>query len=116
MGKILGFLLLSVLPLLPQLISAIVTRAAISIGFGTATYVGLDMVFTSLIAKLQSSTSGLPTEVIMMIGLIGIDDAINIALSAGFAVLTFKGMTRMGQARKAVWRKPGDNSPYDWGA
>ncbi len=116
MARIIGFLFLTVIPLLPQLISAFVTRAAVSLGFGTATFLGLDSLFDSLISKIQSSTSGLPAEVIQMIGLIGIDDAINIALSAGFALLTFKGLTRMGSARVAVWRKPGDKSPMDWSA
>ncbi|TOK50305.1 DUF2523 family protein [Vibrio parahaemolyticus] len=116
MARILAFLFLTVIPLLPQLISAVLTRAAISLGFGTATFVGLNLLFESVIAKLSASTSGLPAEVIQMIGLIGIDDAFNIMLSAGFALLTFKGLTRAGGARVAVWRKPGDKNPIDWGA
>ncbi|ELB1511291.1 MULTISPECIES: DUF2523 family protein [Vibrio harveyi group] len=119
MAKILGFLFLTVIPLLPQLITAIVTRAAVSLGFGTATFFGVDMVFDSVISKLSSSLSGLPAEIVMMIGLVGIDDALNIMLSAGFTLFVFKGLTAVaGRAsiRNSVWRKPGDNSEINWGA
>ncbi|HCE3306100.1 TPA: DUF2523 domain-containing protein [Vibrio parahaemolyticus] len=119
MGKILGFLFLTVIPLLPQLIAAVVTRAAVSLGFGTATFFGVDLVFEGVITKLSASTSGLPAEVIMMIGLVGIDDALNIMLSAGFTLFVFKGLTAAaGRAsvRNSVWRKPGDNSEINWGA
>ncbi len=55
----------------------------------------------------------------MMIGLVGIDDALNIMLSAGFTLFVFKGLTAAaGRAsvRNSVWRKPGDNSEINWGA
>ncbi|HDM8168474.1 TPA: DUF2523 domain-containing protein [Vibrio harveyi] len=116
MARILAFLFMTVLPLLPQLITAIVTRAAISLGFGTAAFMGLGNLFESVIAQVSASSSALPSNVVMMIGLIGLDDAFNIYLSAGFALLVFKGLTRAGGARVAVWRKPGDKSEIDWGA
>lgn len=116
MGRLLSWLFLTALPLMPQLISAIATRVAIAIGFGTASYVGLSSVFDSVLSELSSITSLLPPQVISMIGLIGIPDGINIMLSAGSALLVFKGMNAAGQMRRSVWRKPGSTDPMNWEA
>lgn len=119
MARIIAFLFLTVIPLLPQLITAVVTRAAIAVGFGTVSYVGFDILFDSIFSTVTDNLSGLPSDIVTMIRLVGITDGINIALSAGFALLSFKGMSAVaGRAniRKRIWRKPGDESDMDWGA
>jgi hypothetical protein len=116
MPKLIAFLFMSVIPLLPQLITSIVSKAAVALGFGTATFFGLNLLFEQVLTKIGASASGLPKEVLMMIGLVGVDDAINIFCSAGVALFTLKGMNAMGKVRTAVWRKPGDKSPIEWGA
>lgn len=116
MPQIIAFLFLSVIPLLPALIMSVVSRAAIALGFGTAAYGGFNLIFDNILQRLASTSSGLPSEIINMIGLVGIPEAFNIVLSAGFALLVFKGMSRSGNVRNMVWRKPGDKSPMDWGA
>ncbi len=120
MPHIIAFLFLTIVPLLPHLITAIVTRSAVALGFGTASYFGIDLLFETVLAKLSDSTSGLPADVVLMIGLIGIDDAFNIMLSAGFALFVFKGLSvAAGRAtvRNSVWRKPGTADKItDWGA
>ncbi|WP_027695284.1 DUF2523 family protein [Vibrio litoralis] len=119
MARIIAFLFLTVIPLLPQLITAVVTRAALAVGFGTASYVGFDILFDNVLSTVTDSLSGLPSDIVTMIRLVGIPTGINIALSSGFALLTFKGMSAIsGRAniRKRIWRKPGDNSEMDWGA
>ncbi|TQP79886.1 DUF2523 domain-containing protein [Vibrio cholerae] len=116
MPHFIAFLFMTILPLAPALLAALATRVAVSIGFGTATYVGVNLIFDRIFDKIQNEVGGLPANVIQMIGLIGITDAINIVMSAAFALLTFKGMNKLGQARTVVWRKPGDKSPIDWSA
>lgn len=116
MPHFITYLFITILPFIPQLLSSLVVRGAVTLGMGTASFYGVNLIFDSILSKLQSELSGLPSNVINMIALVGIPDAINIALSAGFALLTFKGMSKMGQMRKVVWRKGGDKSPIDWGA
>lgn len=116
MPKLLAFLFMSIIPLMPQLITSMVSRAAVALGFGTATFFGLNLLFEKVLTEIGSAASGLPKEVLMMIGLVGIDDAINIFCSAGVALFTLKGMNALGKARTSVWRKPGDKSPIEWGA
>ncbi|WP_064608540.1 DUF2523 domain-containing protein [Photobacterium sp. J15] len=116
MARVLSFLFLTVIPVMPQLISAIASRVAISLGFGTVAYSGMSVIFDKLIAEISSSTSGLPANVVSMIALVGVPDAMNIMFSAGFTLLVFKGMSRMGNFRRMVWRKPGDKDPIDWSA
>lgn len=115
MGKIISFLFITIIPLLPTLISAVVTRVAISLGFGTVTYMGFDALFETIMTKLKSTFNGIPSATLEIIGLIGIHESLNLTLSAGFALLMFKGMNKMGQARSMVWRKPGSKDPIDWG-
>lgn len=116
MARVISFLFLTIIPLLPSLINAIVVRGAISLGMGTVAFSGIDLIFETVLSELSRLTSGLSSEVIAMIGLVGVADGVNIMLSAGFALLVFKGMNKMGQARRQVWRKPGDKSDIDWGA
>lgn len=116
MPHFIAFLFMTIIPLVPALLSALVVRVTATIGLGSVTYLGLTLVFDKILAKMQSELTGLPANVVQMIGLIGIPDGINTILSAGFALLCFKGMNKLGQARTVVWRKPGDKSPIDWSA
>lgn len=108
--------LASVFPFLAQFLTATVARVAVAVGFGTVTYAGVGLIFDSIIDKLNSSTGVLPAHIATFIHLLGIDTALNIMMSSGFALMVLKGASRAGDMRKTVWRKPGDKSDVDWGA
>ncbi|MFA0156108.1 DUF2523 family protein [Vibrio sp. 10N.261.46.A3] len=95
-------------------LGATVTRAAISLGFGTVVYQGVGFIFDTVIAQVNSSMGDLPYILVQFVHLLGIDTAINIGLSAGFALMVLKGMSSNMSLRKQVWRKGGDNSTSEW--
>lgn len=106
----------AVFPFLAQFLTASVARIAVAVGFGTATFAGVGLIFDSIIEKINSSGSLLLPHIATFIHLLGIDTALNIIMSAGFALMILKGASRAGDMRKVVWRKPGDKSDVDWGA
>lgn len=108
--------LASVFPFFTQFLGATVSRVAVAVGFGTVTFAGVGLVFDAIIAKLNASTVSLAPDIATFIHLLGIDTALNIGMSAGFALMVFKGANRLGDRRSMVWRKPGDKSDVDWGA
>ena len=106
----------SLTPFLAQFLVASTARIAVTLGFSTVAFVGIGLVFDTIIDKLNASTSVLSPHIATFITLLGIDTAINIMLSAGVFVMVLKGMGRNGDMRKTAWRKPGDKSNVDWGA
>ncbi|MBO1271196.1 DUF2523 domain-containing protein [Shewanella sp. 4t3-1-2LB] len=109
-------LLVSIFPFLAATISAMVARIAVSLGFGTVTYFGVNLIFDKVIERLNSSQNFIYPQVATFIHLLGIDTAINIMLSAGVGLLVLKGVSKTGEMRKSVWRKPGDKTPISWDA
>jgi hypothetical protein len=108
--------LASVFPYVAQFIGASITRVVVSLGFGTVAFAGVGFIFDTIIDKLNTSTNAVTPLVAQFIHLAGIDTAINILLSAGFALLVLKGTNKAGSMRKQVWRKPGDKSDVSWDA
>lgn len=106
----------SIFPFLSGLVTATVGRVAVALGFGTVTFMGVGLIFDKILDKLNAATTTLPPLVATFIHLCGIDTAINIMMSTGFALLVLKGANRAGNSRQMVWRKPGDKSDVDWGA
>ncbi|AXQ65916.1 MAG: protein of unknown function DUF2523 [Inoviridae sp.] len=108
--------LASVVPFFAQFLTASVARVAVAVGFGTVAYAGVGLIFDSIIQKLNASTNLLSPHIATFIHLLGIDTALNIIMSAGFALMVLKGANKAGDIRKSVWRKPGDKSDVDWSA
>jgi hypothetical protein len=108
--------LASVFPFLAQFLTATVARVAVAAGFGTVAYMGVGLIFDGIITKLNASTNVLTPHIATFIHLLGIDTALNIIMSAGFALMVLKGANKAGDIRKSVWRKPGDKSDVEWGA
>ncbi len=106
----------SIFPFLAQFLVASTARVAVALGFGTVAFAGVGLIFDSIIDKLNASTNVLNPHIATFIHLLGIDTAINIALSAATFLMVLKGANRNGDIRKTAWRKPGDKSDVDWGA
>lgn len=114
--QFLPLFLASIFPFLAQFLTASVARVAIALGFGTVSYAGVGFIFDTIIAKLNSSSLLLMPHVATFIHLMGIDTAMNIAMSAGATLMVMKGVSKSGYSRQMVWRRPGDKSPVDWSA
>ncbi|WP_305829481.1 DUF2523 domain-containing protein [Photobacterium leiognathi] len=99
----------------PALIGSTVANVATGIGMGTVLFVGFDFAIDSVISKINSNFAGIPADVITMIDLVGLPDALNIMLSGAFTLLVIKGLNNKG-LRKQVWRKPGDKNDMNWEA
>ncbi|AXH76363.1 MAG: protein of unknown function DUF2523 [Inoviridae sp.] len=96
----------SLVPFFIRFIGASAVATITSMGVGFITFTGLHVLVDHVLEKLQSSLTGLPSVIVSFIGLTGIDTAINIVLSAAFALLVLKGVTKSGSLTNQVWRKP----------
>ncbi|WAX22038.1 minor head protein [Shewanella phage Dolos] len=108
--------LASIFPFLAQFLTASVARVAVALGFGTVTYAGVGFIFDEIISKLNASANFVFPHIATFIHLLGIDTALNIAMSSAVALMVLKGVSKSGYSRQLVWRKPGDKSPVDWSA
>lgn len=101
----LGLLLISVLG---YGIKELVIRAAIALGFGIATTFGMYALFDQVEAHFQAQLSGLPADVLAMLGIMQIDVAFTLILSAAAAKQVILGWNRLTDSRTGrVWQAPG---------
>lgn len=62
-----------------------------AVGIGLVTYQGMDLLFNALQSEVQSRLSGLPSDMVQILGLLKIDVAIQIIFASYVSALTFKG-------------------------
>lgn len=67
---------------LVALVPVLVAKAIIALGIGVVSYTGINALFTGIEALVRNSFSGIPSQYIGLIGLCGVDVAVNITLSA----------------------------------
>ncbi|AXH77773.1 MAG: protein of unknown function DUF2523 [Inoviridae sp.] len=104
-------------PYFIRFIGASLVSVVSSIGVGFITFTGLNSLIDHVISKLQGSLTGLPNLIVNFISLTGIDTAVNICLSAAFALMMLKGMSKVGSLTNQVWRKPSSKiSTGSWDA
>jgi uncharacterized protein DUF2523 len=84
------------------------TRVVIALGFSLVTFAGVSVGVNAATALIVSNWAGLPSDVVGVLELMKIPDAINVILSAWVGALGVKGLTAAGQLKRAVWR-PGQS-------
>ena len=99
----------SALPFLAGYLGASGSQFLISLGFGVTVFSGFNYATSLLIESMVASMSGLPTAFIQLLGLMWVDKALNLLLSAGVTLLTLKGL-RGGVMMRQTWWKPGQKS------
>lgn len=99
-----GFIVAWLLALGPIFTNAI-ARVALAFGVGFAVYSGLDVALDQVKAVALSSYSGLPANVVSMLGLLRVDQALNLILSAVSVRFVLEGLTG-GGLRKMVFKEP----------
>lgn len=91
--------LAAVLPLIARflalVVSGLVFRALATLGFAYLTYTGIGSLVESIESSVRATFSGLPSEVMAIMGLAKVDVALNIMLTAIVARLVLAGMDRV---------------------
>lgn len=99
-----GFIVAWLLALGPIFTNAI-ARVALAFGVGFAVYTGMDAVLDQVHSLALAQYGALPSAVVGMLGLMRVDQALNLILSAVAVRLTLEGLTG-GGLRKLVWKEP----------
>lgn len=81
---------------------ALVTQVLVALGVSVVTYTGVDLTLTFVKSQALSGVNGLPSEIVSLLGYMGVGKFINIIFSALVARLTLSGMS--GGSLK-VWSK-----------
>lgn len=68
----------------------LVARIMLSIGVGVISYTGIDATLNAFFDKINTSWSGIPSNVIAICGIAGIDVFITIVASAYMSSITFR--------------------------
>lgn len=101
MPPFIAALLLGLAPIL----SNVLAKVILAFGVGFAVYTGVDVALTTVKGVASSSWSGLPASVLGMLGLLRVDQALNLVLSAVTVRFVLEGMTG-GGLRKLIWKAP----------
>jgi hypothetical protein len=73
----------------------LVARIFLALGLGFVTYVGLSAVLDQFSAALRSELTGLPADLVGLIGLTDLDIVINLVISAYSARLAISQLTKI---------------------
>lgn len=93
------------LPFIAGYIGATGIQFLLSIGFGIATFTGVDLLINQLFVIAMSAFDGVPSTIIHMLGFLWVDKAFNLILSSGMTLLTMKGL-RAGSITRSGFSKP----------
>ena len=105
MGYILSFIVSIIVPVAWLLLRGL--------GVGVVTYYGLDTLIDHLAAQLQANFEGMPVAMFQIMSLMGIPEAINIALSFMTTIMVIKGISFFnGRPKQSVsfWKGLGGSS------
>lgn len=90
---------------LAPILTGVLAKLLLAFGVGFAVYSGLDVALTEVKGVASSAWGGLPASVIGMLGLMRVDQALNLVLSAVSVRFVLEGMTG-GGLRKLIWKAP----------
>lgn len=79
---------------LSSIVGPLAAKILTSIGLGAVTYVGITALLTTVRMYLISNIGGIPGDIAMLFGLLKVDIAINIMLSAVTARAVIAGMNK----------------------
>jgi hypothetical protein len=86
----------------------LLTRALIALGFSLVSFTGITIGFNAVWNTASASWSGLPVDVLTVLTMMKIPNALNVIVSAYAGALAVKGLTAAGSLKRAVWR-PGQS-------
>lgn len=77
---------------LSSIVGPLAAKILTSLGIGAITYVGITALLATVRSELLGSVTGMPADVLALFGLIKLDIAVNIMLSAVAARAALSGM------------------------
>lgn len=77
---------------LASLITPLIARILKALGLSLITYVGVDTLTDRLLQEISTQFQGLPANIAGMVGLLSIDTAITIIISAHVAAISLQGI------------------------
>lgn len=80
------------LPAIATFFGTSITQLLIGMGFSITTFTGFNVLTEKLILAATSGFSGLTGDLAAILGLMWVDKAINMMLSAGVGLMTIKGL------------------------
>lgn len=86
-----------------SVVSSVAFQVLIALGIGFVTFTGISVGLTSLHDFAVSQWTALPVAVLQVLGLVKVDQALNLIISAAAARFTLQGLTG-GGIRKLVWK------------
>jgi len=75
-------------------IVGLVVRALVGIGFTIVAYVGISTLWDTVTAGIWSNLSGAGASILSILVMARVDDAMQVVLSAGFSVITWRGLAQ----------------------
>ncbi|MEL7308475.1 MAG: DUF2523 family protein [Pseudomonadota bacterium] len=93
------------MPMIAGYLGATAVQLGVSVGFGIATFTGVDLAIDYMMDAAVSAVGDIPARGVQMLGYLWVDKAFNLIFSSGTALLTLKGI-RGGVATRQVWTKP----------
>lgn len=90
---------------LAPILTNVFFQILLSLGVGFVTFTGMSVALGNLHTFAASQWSGLPSAVLQVLGLLRVDQALNLLISAATVRFTLQGLTG-GGLRKMIWKQP----------
>lgn len=74
------------------ILSGVIARVLLTLGLGIATYYGVQTLIDKLNNYVAGAFGNVGSDVVQIVGLLGLDEAMTVMLSAYVAVLTINGI------------------------
>ncbi len=85
------------------IVKFLVGRIIIALGIGFVSYVGIDLLLDQAKGYILSMYTGLPTDMLAILGIMHVDEAINIIISSIAAKLIVSGLCAAGGIKKLTF-------------
>lgn len=95
-------LILAWLAALGPVVLPLVRRVLFGLGIGAVAFSGIDALWSSVQSEIWSNLGSTSASVLAVLGMARVDDAIKVVLSAGSAVMVWKGLNAAGVITR--WR------------
>ncbi len=82
------------------------------IGFGLVTYTGMNYATDTILSYIQNNMTGIPADVLSILGLLGFDVAVNVIVTVLSVRLLHMGLTG-GSVTKTAWHAPGQGPGHN---
>lgn len=87
---------------LSSIVGPLVAKVLTSLGMGTVTYIGITVLLSSVKTYIIGNVTGLPHDILLILGMAKVDIAVNIMLSAVAARAALSGVNLSTGKRSSI--------------